>query len=190
VAASQISRTARLSAAAQHERSKRHPVTKGRVDAIGKIRATRCDSDIGRQRMTIGRQRMGRADERSNSTTPNGYYFGVATVTRTYLTDDLDGSDEDVNTVEFTLDGTSFEIDLSAANEQRLREKLARFVDAASPAKQPKAAPAKRSTKTASVASTKEQTQAIRDWAKAAGHAVSSRGRIAKTVQDAFAAAH
>ena len=140
--------------------------------------------------MATSRQRMGRADERSNSTTPNGYYFGVATVTRTYLTDDIDGSDEDVNTVEFTLDGTSFEIDLSAANEQRLRDKLARFVDAASPAKQPKAAPAKRSTKTASVASTKEQTQAIRDWAKAAGLAVSSRGRIAKTVQDAFAAAH
>ena len=132
----------------------------------------------------------GAPNERFNTTTPNGYDLGVATVTRTYLTDDIDGSDEDVSTVEFALDGTSFEIDLSASNEERLREKLARFVDAATPAKQPKAAPTKRASKSASVASTKEQTQAIRDWAKAAGLAVSSRGRIAKTVQDAFAAAH
>jgi len=114
----------------------------------------------------------------------------MATVTRIFKTDDLDGSDDDVRTVQFALDGTSFEIDLSAANEERLREKLARFVDAASPVKQPKAAPVKRAKKAVSVASTKEQTQAIRDWAKAAGLTVSSRGRIAKTVQDAFDAAH
>lgn len=112
----------------------------------------------------------------------------MATVTRTFKTDDLDGSEDDVSTVQFALDGTSFEIDLSAANESRLREKLSRFVDAASPVKQ--SAPVKHATKAVSVASTKEQTQAIRDWAKAAGLAVSSRGRIAKTVQDAFDAAH
>ena len=114
----------------------------------------------------------------------------MATVTRTFMTDDLDGSDDDVSTVQFALDGTSFEIDLSAANEARLREKLARFVDAASPVKQPKAVPAKRAKKSVPVASTKEQTPAIREWAKAAGFAVSSRGRIAKTVQEAFDAAH
>jgi hypothetical protein len=114
----------------------------------------------------------------------------MATVTRTFMTDDLDGSDDDVSTVQFALDGTSFEIDLSAANEERLREKLARFVDAASPVKQPKAAPTKRASKTVTVASTRDQTQAIREWAKAAGLVVSSRGRISKTVQDAFDAAH
>lgn len=114
----------------------------------------------------------------------------MATVTRTYLTDDLDGSDQDVSTIEFALDGTSFEIDLSAANEDRLRQKLTRFVEAASPVNQPTAKTVKRPEKAVSVAATKEQTQAIRDWAKAAGLAVSSRGRIAKTVQDAFDAAH
>ena len=114
----------------------------------------------------------------------------MATVTRTFMTDDLDGSDDDVSTVQFALDGTFFEIDLSAANEARLREKLARFVDAASPVKQPKAPTAKGAKKAVSVGSTKEQTQAIREWAKAAGLSVSSRGRIAKTVRDAFDAAH
>ncbi len=114
----------------------------------------------------------------------------MATVTRTILTDDLDGSADDVSTVQFALDGTSFEIDLSAANEERLRAKLARFVDAASPVKQLKAVPVKRAKKAVAAASTTEQAQAIREWAKTAGLAVSSRGRIAKSVQDAFAAAH
>lgn len=113
----------------------------------------------------------------------------MATVTRTFLVDDIDGSKEDVENVLLALDGTSFEIDLSAANAERLREKLARFVDAASPVK---AAPTKRraAKPAAVVTSNKEHVQAIREWAKAAGHQVSSRRRIAKTIQDAFEAAH
>ena len=57
----------------------------------------------------------------------------MATVTRTYLVDDLDGSEDDVENVLLALDGTNYEIDLSAANARRLREKLERFVAAASP---------------------------------------------------------
>src|SRR6476661_6495740 len=53
----------------------------------------------------------------------------MATVTRTFLVDDLDGSTEDVENVRISLDGTNFEIDLSAANAARLREKLAKYVD-------------------------------------------------------------
>ena len=71
----------------------------------------------------------------------------MATVTRTYLVDDLDESEEDVDNVLFALDGTNYEIDLSAANAGRLREKLARFIDAASPVKVSKSAPAKRGPK-------------------------------------------
>jgi len=40
----------------------------------------------------------------------------MATVTRTYLVDDLDESEEDVENVLLALDGTNYEIDLSAAN--------------------------------------------------------------------------
>ena len=36
----------------------------------------------------------------------------------------------------------------------------------------------------------REQTAAIRAWARQNGHKVSDRGRIAKTVVDAFQAAH
>ena len=56
----------------------------------------------------------------------------MATVTRTYLVDDLDESEEDVENVLLALDGTNYEIDLSAANAGRLREKLARVIAAAS----------------------------------------------------------
>ena len=36
----------------------------------------------------------------------------------------------------------------------------------------------------------REQTAAIRAWARQNGHEVSDRGRISKTVLDAFQAAH
>ena len=117
----------------------------------------------------------------------------MALVTRTYLTDDLDGSEDDVSTIHLALDKVNYEIDLSAVNEARLREKLARFVDAATEVKvKPVARRGQRATP-AAVASTrpdKEQTRAIREWANVNGHQVSARGRISAAVQEAFAAAH
>ena len=62
-------------------------------------------------------------------TAPFGYLIDMATVTRTFLDDDLDGSTEDVQNVQISLDGTNFEIDRSAANAARLRGKLAKYVD-------------------------------------------------------------
>ena len=61
--------------------------------------------------------------------THSGTLIAMATVTRTFLVDDLDGSTEDVENVRLSLDGTDFEIDLSAANAARLREKLAKYVE-------------------------------------------------------------
>jgi Lsr2 len=116
----------------------------------------------------------------------------MATVTRTYLVDDLDETEEDVENVLLALDGTNYEIDLSASNAGRLREKLARFIDAASTVKVSKPAPAKRGLrgKAAPVPSNREQVQAIREWAKSAGYEVSGRGRISRAIQEAFDAAH
>lgn len=127
-----------------------------------------------------------RSDERQLT-----YPHPMAQVTRTYMTDDLDGSEEDVSTVRIALDKVSYEIDLSAANEARLREKLARFVDAATEVKN-KPAP-RRGSKAVAVSGTRpdrEQTQAIREWARANGHKVSDRGRISAAIQAAFGAAH
>ncbi len=48
---------------------------------------------------------------------------------QTLLVDDIDGSEAE-STVRFGLDGTSYEIDLSAAHATELRGALARFVTA------------------------------------------------------------
>src|SRR4051794_31177174 len=48
------------------------------------------------------------------------------------LVDDLDGTtSEDISTVLFGLDGVSYEIDMSDANADRLRDNLAEYVDSA-----------------------------------------------------------
>src|SRR6478609_1597923 len=115
----------------------------------------------------------------------------MALVTRTYKTDDLDGSDGDVSSVRFALDKVSYEIDLNPANEVRLRDKLAKFVDAATEVKNNPGT--RRGPKPAGVANgrpDKEQTQAIREWARTNGHQVSARGRISAAIQEAFSAAH
>ena len=115
----------------------------------------------------------------------------MATATRTFLVDDLDGSTEDVEGVEnvqISLDGTNFEIDLSATNAARLREKLAKYVDHGTRATPQKIRRSQRVVKPP--ASGRDQVQAVRDWARQNGYTVSARGRISNSVQDAFAAAH
>ena len=110
----------------------------------------------------------------------------MATVTRTYLVDDLDGSEEDVSSVSFSLDKKDYEIDLSAANQARLRDELATFVDA-TPLR-PQRRTARGAVESASVG--REQTHAIREWARNNGYEVSERGRISAAIQKAFDEAH
>ena len=114
----------------------------------------------------------------------------MATVTRIYKVDDLDGSEGEVNTVAFGLDGADYEIDLTAANADRLREKLARYVDAGTRVTTQKTRQVRRAAKPASERTSPDQTQAIRQWAKENGYEVSARGRISKTIQEAFEEAH
>jgi hypothetical protein len=114
----------------------------------------------------------------------------MATVTRTYLVDDLDNSTDDVETVRFNADGTNYEIDLSAANAERLRAKLARFVDAAHPVKPTAVSGRRRGRAKATAVPTQQQTQDIREWAKQAGLQVSSRGRISAAIVEQYNAEH
>jgi hypothetical protein len=44
------------------------------------------------------------------------------------LTDDLDGGDAD-ETIQFALDGKSYEVDLSAANASKLRDALKPYIE-------------------------------------------------------------
>jgi len=112
----------------------------------------------------------------------------MAKQTTVRFVDDLDGS-EASGTVTFGLDGRSYEIDLSDENATKLRDAVAPFVDAArtaggrggrrgrSAGKETEAQPAR---------SNREETAAIRQWAREHGHEVSDRGRIPKSVLEAY----
>ncbi|XVV08047.1 histone-like nucleoid-structuring protein Lsr2 [Actinosynnema sp. CA-248983] len=108
------------------------------------------------------------------------------------LLDDLDGAPtENGQTVSFALDGVTYEIDLRPENAARLRNSLADFVASA----RKTGGRAKRGTATGTrrvvaEARTKEQTKAIREWARSNGHELSDRGRIPAHVIEAFEAAH
>ena len=54
----------------------------------------------------------------------------MATKTEVHLIDDLDGESLASETVSFGLGSTSYEIDLSEQNAEKLRELFARYVDA------------------------------------------------------------
>ena len=109
--------------------------------------------------------------------------------------DDLDGSDA-AGTVSFAIDGRAYEIDLSEDNAARLRDSLASFVAAARKSGRAGPAAGRRAPKMTASSGRRpqpldrEQTAAIRAWARQNGHQVSDRGRISKTVVDAFQAAH
>ncbi|HVD29216.1 MAG TPA: Lsr2 family protein [Mycobacteriales bacterium] len=109
--------------------------------------------------------------------------------------DDLDGSDA-AGTVSFAIDGRAYEIDLSEDNAARLRDSLASFVAAGRKSGGTGAAAGRRTQKMTASSGRRpqpldrEQTAAIRAWARQNGHQVSDRGRISKTVVDAFQAAH
>ncbi|ONI89033.1 hypothetical protein ALI144C_05945 [Actinosynnema sp. ALI-1.44] len=103
-----------------------------------------------------------------------------------YLVDDLDGTmSDDITTVRFGLDAASYEIDLTDDNAARLRNRLGEFIGRA----RRTGRPGKRGAAPTAPAN-REQTKAIRDWARQNGYTVSERGRVAATVMAAFEAAH
>jgi hypothetical protein len=109
------------------------------------------------------------------------------------LVDDLDGGQAD-ETVEFGLDGVSYQIDLSADNAGDLREALANYVSNARRAggrKKPGPRPGAAARSTGgSTSADREQNQAIREWAQAQGMKISERGRIPSNVLEAYHKAH
>jgi Lsr2 len=111
----------------------------------------------------------------------------VAQIREVRLVDDIDGNEAD-ETLEFGIDGKSYEIDLSKENAGKLRDALAQFVGSArrlsgGRGRRPAAA-APAATRRPSI--DREQNQAIRDWARKRGMKVSDRGRIPAEVLDAY----
>jgi hypothetical protein len=109
----------------------------------------------------------------------------VASRTITTLTDDIDGGDAD-ETVTFSFKGTSYEIDLSKKNVDKMVKALKPYTSAAR-----KAGGRRSGTgRTTASGADRQQLAKIREWARANGHQVSDRGRISAAVQEAYHAAN
>jgi nucleoid-associated protein Lsr2 len=98
------------------------------------------------------------------------------------LVDDLDGG-EAAGTVRFGLDGTDYEIDLSAAHSGELRQALGLYV-----------AHARRAGGTGKSAARGRRgsavdTAKVREWAKEQGIEVRDRGRVPADVVEQYKAA-
>jgi hypothetical protein len=107
------------------------------------------------------------------------------------LIDDLDGSDAS-GTFDFSLEGRTYQIDLSDENAAKLRDVLAPYIGAARKAG---GRARGRTARQAVVAekparSNREETAALREWARENGHTVSDRGRIPKSVIEAYQSAN
>ena len=106
------------------------------------------------------------------------------TVVTEILVDDLDGSSGD-RTINFSWEGTSYEIELSKKNAIAFERAMKPYVEAARRLR------AGRSRRGAGGGrSSKRDLSAIRDWASKNGFDVSARGRIASSVIEAYEAAN
>jgi hypothetical protein len=110
----------------------------------------------------------------------------MAQKTLVVLEDDLDGGPAD-ETVSFSLDGTSYEIDLNAKNAAKLRDAFASWVGAARKAgRSTSSSGARRRSRRGG----DDRVAEIRAWARSKGIKVSERGRISGDVVAKWEAAH
>lgn len=105
----------------------------------------------------------------------------MATKTVTVLVDDIDGTAAE-RTVEITLDGESYQLDLSTAHHHELVRDLARWMAVArrvSGDGQP----------TPFFSETRADPRAVREWARSRGIDVPAGKRVPKDVVEQFRAA-
>jgi Lsr2 len=98
------------------------------------------------------------------------------------LEDDLDGGVA-VETVRFSLDGTDFEIDLSAKNARLFRTQVAPFLEHGRKSATGRLAGLRRPR------AAWQRSGEVRAWAREHGNAVSQRGRIPVSVIEQYQAA-
>ncbi|MEU6023810.1 Lsr2 family protein [Micromonospora sp. NPDC047134] len=105
----------------------------------------------------------------------------------TVLTDDLDGGKAD-RTLEFSLDGVAYTIDVSDENAGVLRKALDPFINAGRRLGRGTdlGRTVRRATGPATPGMNREQNRAIREWAVSNGYKISERGRIPVEVVEAY----
>lgn len=113
----------------------------------------------------------------------------MAAQTKVELIDDLTGGKAD-ETVLFGIDGREFEIDLSRDHAGELRDNLARYLTKARKVSKLTTVSTTSKRTSSGQRQSREQTAAIREWARANGHNIGDRGRIPLEVAKAFEDAH
>lgn len=99
------------------------------------------------------------------------------------MVDDLDGS-EASQTVPFSLDGVTYEIDLSEENASALRDELNRYVAAARRVggRKVRLATGQSLAGSSSGGTDRERNRLVREWAQANGYQVADRGRLSSEI--------
>ena len=98
------------------------------------------------------------------------------------LVDDVDGGAAD-ETITFSLDGVTYEIDLSTDHAAQLRDAMAPWVGAGRKVGGRAQRGARRGSATSRSRSTSTQ---IRDWGRENGYTVNERGRISAELREAY----
>ena len=107
----------------------------------------------------------------------------------TTLIDDLDGKTAD-RTVEFSLDGINYTIDLSETNAGKLRKALDPYINAGTRLGRNSGRITVRRATPSRTTSSRDENRLIREWAVANGHQISERGRIPAGVTEAYRSAN
>lgn len=93
---------------------------------------------------------------------------------------------EGTETLAFSLDGSSYEIDVCADHGAEVRDTMASYVGAARRAGRTPAPVRAKGAKGAKAGTDREQLQAMRAWARSNGFKVSDRGRLSKELVTAY----
>lgn len=99
-------------------------------------------------------------------------------VVETFVSDISGASGEDVRTVAFGLDDRRYEIDLTEAEDAKLREALEPYLAVARKASAAAAPARARASRSSGSGYSREELADARQWLKLRGHEVSDRGRI------------
>lgn len=100
------------------------------------------------------------------------------------LVDDLNG-EEAQETIRFGLDGTEYEIDLTTDNASELRSTLAQYLNVARKASSGRRGQSGQRGNSTS-RTKRDEVQKIRQWAQDNGLNPSSRGRVSRSIVDAY----
>lgn len=103
----------------------------------------------------------------------------------TVLIDDIDKS-EAAETINFSLDNVSYEIDLNAEHARELRESMQSWINSARKVSGRR----RRGTGPAVNAEARELNRKVRSWASEQGIAVNDRGRVPQALIDKYMASH